>query len=61
MNIKEILNPESEVIQLEIDAPSLDQAEVLATEWCEEHNCLVNSIAQNEKIFIAEISSDDYS
>ena len=60
MNVKEIINSQSEVTHLEIDAPSLDHATVIATDWCEENNCLLKKLEKKGQIFLAEVCSDDY-
>ena len=59
MAINEITQ-DGKVTQLEIDAPTLDHATVLATEWCEENNCLLKEVKLNDRVYIVEVCSDDY-
>ena len=48
------------VIKLEIDAPTIQHATVVATEWCEENNCLLKEVKLNDRVYIVEVCSDDY-
>lgn len=60
MTISEITDESGNVCQLKISGATAEEARDAAYHWCEDNNCLLGKVTQNENVFIAAVCSDDY-
>lgn len=60
MEIKEIINENGDVQQLRISHVTYEEANIAASDWCEENNSLLKGIIPDGNTYIAEVCSDDY-